>query len=72
MGYDCQVKKAVILASGYGRRMRQKEPFPSKPLRLIGHKPLISYVIELLIYGGVEKIYIVYHSVTSDVLDIWP
>lgn len=70
MGYNFQVKKAVILASGYGRRMRQKERFPSKPMRLIGYKPLISYVIDLLIYGGIERIYIVYHSVTSDVLDL--
>lgn len=70
MGYNVHVRKAVILASGYGRRMRQKERFPSKPMRLIGHKPLISYVIDLLIYSGIEKIYIVYHSVTSDVLDL--
>lgn len=70
MGYNIQVKKAVILASGYGRRMRQKERFPSKPMRLIGHKPLISYVIDLLIHSGIEKIYIVYHSVTSDVLEL--
>lgn len=70
MGYETQVKKAVILASGYGRRMRPKEHFPSKPMRLIGHKPLISYVIDMMIYGGVEKIYIVYHSVTSDVLNL--
>lgn len=70
MGNNFQVRKAVILASGYGRRMRQKGRFPSKPMRVIGHKPLISYVIDLLIYGGIEKIYIVYHSVTSDVLDL--
>lgn len=70
MGDNIRVKNAVILASGYGRRMRQKERFPSKPMSLIGHKPLISYVIDLLIYGGIEKIYIVHHSVTSDVLDL--
>lgn len=70
MGYNNEVKKAVILASGYGRRMRSKGRFPSKPMRLIGGKPLISYVIDLLIYSGITKIYIVYHSVTADVLDL--
>ena len=70
MDYNIQVRKAVILASGYGRRMRQKEVFPSKPMRQIENKPLISYVIDLLISSGIEKIYIVYHSVTSDVLDL--
>lgn len=70
MDYNIQVRKAVILASGYGRRMRQKELFPSKPMRRIDNKPLISYAIDLLIYSGIEKIYIVYHSVTSDVLDL--
>lgn len=70
MDYSIQIRKAVILASGHGRRMRQKERFPSKPMRLIERKPLISYVIDMLIYSGIEKIYIVYHSVTSDVLDL--
>lgn len=67
MEHKVSVDKAVILASGYGRRMRRKERFPSKPMTPIGHKPLISYMIDLLISGGIEKIYIVYHSVTSDV-----
>lgn len=70
MDFDIQVKKAVILASGYGRRMRQRVRFPSKPMRPVGGKPLISYIIDLLIYGGAEKIYVVYHSVTSDVLNL--
>lgn len=70
MCYDVQVKKAVILASGYGRRMCQKERFPSKPMTLVCCKPLISYIIDLLIYSGIDKIYIVYHSVTSDVLNL--
>lgn len=67
MDTDIQVKKAVILASGYGRRMRKTVPFPSKPMTLVDKKPLISYIIDLLIAGGIEKIYIVHHSVTADV-----
>ena len=66
-----QVKKAVILASGYGKRMRKTDPFPSKPMTPINNKPLISYIIDLLIAGGIEKIYIVYHYVTSDVLKLF-
>lgn len=65
-----QVRNAVILASGYGRRMRQKEQFPSKLMTIVDQKPLISYGIDMLISGGIEKIYIVYHSKTADVLKV--
>lgn len=67
---NIQVKQAVILASGYGKRMRKASSFPSKPMTPICQKPLISYIIDLLIDTGVEKIYIVYHSVTADVLKL--
>lgn len=70
MIHDIQVRNAVILASGYGRRMQRKEFFPSKPMTMIDKKPLISYAIDMLIDGGIEKIYIVYHSVTADVLKL--
>lgn len=70
MTHNLQVRNAVILASGYGRRMKRKERFPSKPMTPINKKPLISYVIDMLIEGGIEKIYIVHHSVTADVLKL--
>ncbi len=65
MSPNMQVKNAVILASGYGRRMQKKERFPSKPMTVINNKPLISYIIDMLLDGEIEKIYIVYHSVTA-------
>lgn len=65
-----KIKGAVILASGYGRRMRKTVCFPSKPMTMIGAKPLISYAIDLLIESGVEKVFIVYHSATADVLKL--
>lgn len=70
MSRKTQLSKAVIIASGYGRRMQQKDRPPSKPMTVIGHKPLITYIIDLLIYSGIEKIYIVHHSVTADVLNL--
>lgn len=70
MIHDTQVTNAVILASGYGKRLKKKECFPSKPMTPINKKPLISYIIDLLIDGGIKKIYIVYHSVTADVLKL--
>lgn len=70
MGENNRIKGAVILASGYGRRMRKTACFPSKPMTMIGTKPLISYVIDLLIESGVEKVFIVYHLVTADVLQL--
>lgn len=71
MTHNIQVKNAVILASGYGRRMKQKDSFPSKPMTMIDKKPLITYAIDMLLDGGIEKIYIVYHSVTADVLKLF-
>lgn len=62
------VRQAVILASGYGRRMRRVAPFPSKPMTPVGQKPLISYILDLLLDAGVETIFIVHHAVTADVL----
>lgn len=70
MANNSQIKAAVILASGSGTRMRRKEQFPSKPMTPIKEKPLISYIIDLMIGGGVEKIYIVYQTATSDVLKL--
>lgn len=70
MNQCANVNKAVILASGYGRRMRRKDGDPSKPMTKICGIPLISYVIDLLIWSGVEKIYIVYHSITADILNL--
>lgn len=70
MGESNRIKGAVILASGYGRRMRKTACFPSKPMTMIGAKPLISYAIDLLIESGVEKVFIVYYSVTADVLKL--
>ncbi len=70
VGESSRIKGAVILASGYGRRMRKTTCFPSKPMTMIGAKPLISYAIDLLIESGVEKVFIVYHSVTADVLKL--
>lgn len=70
MNSTIQVKKAVILASGYGKRMRKTASFPSKPMTPVHRRPLISYIIDLLIAGGIRKIYIVYHSVTADVLGL--
>jgi NDP-sugar pyrophosphorylase family protein len=70
MEYKYRLREAVILASGYGRRMRRTKDSPSKPMIPIGDKPLISYIIDLLIGSGIEKIYVVHHSVTSDVRDL--
>jgi MurNAc alpha-1-phosphate uridylyltransferase len=51
-----QIKKAMILAAGYGKRMfplTQKTP---KPLIKIGPKNLLERTIELLIKIGVKEI----------------
>ncbi len=49
---------AVILAAGEGSRLRNKNE-NIKPLIGINGKPLISFIIDNLIYAGFTKIYII-------------
>ena len=50
--------KAMILAAGYGKRMRPLTDFTPKPLIPLADKPLIVYHIEGLISAGVTELVI--------------
>ena len=50
--------RAMILAAGYGKRMRPLTDHTPKPLLLAGGKPLIEYHIEALRGAGVEQLVI--------------
>jgi MurNAc alpha-1-phosphate uridylyltransferase len=50
--------KAIILAAGFGNRMRPLTDFKPKPLLEVAGKPLIVYQIEKLAEAGFEEIII--------------
>jgi len=50
--------KAMILAAGYGERLRPLTDETPKPLLHIGNKPLIQYHVERLVEAGVREIVI--------------
>lgn len=45
--------KAVVLAGGYGKRLRPLTDDKCKPMVLLGEKPLASYVVESLVSSGI-------------------
>ncbi|MCV6604988.1 MAG: nucleotidyltransferase family protein [Porticoccaceae bacterium] len=50
--------KAMILAAGYGKRMRPLTETTPKPLLKVGGKPLIQYHIERLSAAGITELVI--------------
>jgi|YelNatPaOPRAMG01_1025707.scaffolds.fasta_scaffold19533_2 mannose-1-phosphate guanylyltransferase len=59
--------KAIVLAGGYATRLRPLTLTKPKSLLLILDKPLIDWIVELLVNGGVDNlIFSVYHM--ADVL----
>jgi dTDP-glucose pyrophosphorylase len=53
------VKKAVILAAGRGKRMRELTAAIPKPMVLVCGKPVLRYIIEGLRDAGVESVLLV-------------
>jgi choline kinase len=53
-----QIKRAVILAAGFGSRLRDTDNCP-KPLRLVGEVPLLVRVLRSLRASGIEQAAIV-------------
>jgi len=53
--------KAVILAGGRGKRMKELTKFLPKPLIKIQNRPFLKYVIQNLIKAGITEIGIVVH-----------
>ena len=53
------VKKAVILAAGRGKRMRELTTAIPKPMVLVCGKPVLQYIIEGLRDAGIERVLLV-------------
>jgi MurNAc alpha-1-phosphate uridylyltransferase len=50
--------KAMILAAGFGERLRPLTETTPKPLLKVGNKPLIQYHIERLVAAGIREVVI--------------
>ena len=53
--------KALLLAAGYGSRLGDVTKKRPKPMIKVGGKPIISHIIDNLLYWGVETIIVNLH-----------
>jgi len=56
-----RLKKAMILAAGYGTRLKPLTDTTPKPLLYVGKKPMIHYVLDFLKKNGIEEVIINLH-----------
>ena len=61
------IKKAMILAAGFGKRMRPLTEKVPKPLIKIGPKNLLERSIELLIKIGIDEIIVNTHYLSKEI-----
>lgn len=61
--------KAMIMAAGYGERMRPISNRRPKPLLPVLGKPLIDYVVEKLTAAGITQVGINTHHLARDIVD---
>ena len=62
-----QIKKAMILAAGYGKRLMPLTRETPKPLIKIGQKNFLERAIEILIKIGVTEIVINVHYLSDKI-----
>ena len=48
--------KAVVLAGGFGTRLREKVPNIPKPMAPVAGRPFLEYILDRLIAGGIAEI----------------
>ena len=63
------IKKAMILAAGFGKRMLPLTTSLPKPLIKIGPKNLLERSLELLIKMGIDEIVINTHHLTKKIVN---
>lgn len=62
MEYTVENVPAFIMAAGKGTRLREYSYGKSKPVIEIAGKPMISHIIDNLIFTGIKKIFIVKYA----------
>jgi MurNAc alpha-1-phosphate uridylyltransferase len=62
------IDTAIILAAGYGKRMRDFDPIIPKPLIKVNNKPFIQYAIDLLNKINAKEIIINVHYKSDEII----
>ena len=61
--------KAMVLAAGFGTRLKEHTQSKPKALVEVEGKPLLEYVIEKLISSGFDEIVINVHHLANQIID---
>lgn len=64
-----QIKTAMVLAAGFGKRMRPLTDSVPKPLVKLDGKALIDHVLDRLVTSGIEKAVVNVHYLADQVED---
>lgn len=48
--------KAIVLAGGFGTRLRERVPSLPKPMAPVNGRPFLAYVLDQLVAGGVDEV----------------
>lgn len=62
-----RAKKAIILAAGYGTRLRPLTDIMPKPLLSVWGEPMLDRIVKLLLQNGVQKIAVNAHHLAGDI-----
>jgi choline kinase len=66
-----RIKKAMVLAAGYGTRLKPLTNSVPKPLIPVAGKPMIEYVLDNLApMGDLERIYVVTNAKFAMILSV--
>jgi MurNAc alpha-1-phosphate uridylyltransferase len=60
-------RRAMVLAAGFGTRMRAHDPQIPKPLVTVGGRPLIDYVLDRLAAAAVEQAVVNVHYMADQI-----
>ena len=63
--------KAIVLAAGYGERMRPLTNNIPKPLLPINGKPILHYTLQLLKKNGIDEVVINLHHLHQMIMDVF-
>jgi NDP-sugar pyrophosphorylase family protein len=56
-----KIRRAMVLAAGYGRRLAPLTDTLPKPLMTVGGHPMLAHVLRFLQHGGIEEVVINLH-----------
>lgn len=61
--------KAIVLAGGFGTRLREKVPDLPKPMAPVAGRPFLEYILDRLVDGGVSEIILSVGYLANTIVD---